>query len=101
LTKGFDQGHTDVFIGGNEGLAQVVQVSPNVKANGQIQQGKFDEGDWVIMNKPQIGTWTNWKIVGAGDILRIPKRKDSKLTEVFGATLMVCQIMVLNAYKSQ
>ncbi|PVG04898.1 NAD(P)-binding protein [Serendipita vermifera] len=89
LTKSFDQGQTDVFIGGNEGLAQVVQVSSSLKANGNPQRGKFDEGDWVVMNKPQLGTWTNWKVVDAGDILRIPKRKDSKVTEVFGATLMV------------
>jgi hypothetical protein len=42
------------------------------------------------MRKPQSGTWTNWKVVNAKDVIRVPKKRiGSKVTDVFGATMMV------------
>lgn len=42
------------------------------------------------MRKPQSGTWTNWKVVNADDVIRVPKKRNgSKVTDVFGATMMV------------
>jgi NADPH:quinone reductase-like Zn-dependent oxidoreductase len=76
-----------VFIAGNEGLASVVQAGPSDK---HIGLHKFREGDWVVMRKPQSGTWANWKVADAVDLMPIPKRHaGSKVTEVFGATMMV------------
>jgi NADPH:quinone reductase-like Zn-dependent oxidoreductase len=83
-----------VFIAGNEGLAEVIKAGPTDKHNGQH---KFKEGEWVIMRKPQSGTWTNWKVADAVDLMPIPKpHAGSKMTEVFGATMMVsftCQFL--------
>ncbi|KAI6022911.1 hypothetical protein BKA83DRAFT_97112 [Pisolithus microcarpus] len=48
-----------VYVGGNEGLAEVVQVGDGVK--------ELRKGDWVVMTKPQIGTWTSARNVGVQD----------------------------------
>lgn len=87
VTPGFDETAGDVFIAGNEGVAEVIKAGPSDKHTGQH---KFKEGDWVVMRKPQSGTWTNWKVADAVDLMPVPKRHtESKVTEVFGATMMV------------
>jgi trans-2-enoyl-CoA reductase len=87
ITKGFGQRPEDVFIAGNEAVAEVVQVGSEAS---ERRQPALTEGDWVVMKKPQSGTWANWKVVHMDDIIKIPKKREgSKVTEVFGATLMV------------
>lgn len=82
LTPGFDSTGEDVFIGGNEGVAEVVKVAPN--------EPTLKEGDWVVMKKAQSGTWTNWRVMNASELMRVPRKSaDSKVTEVFAATMMV------------
>ncbi|KAJ7245164.1 hypothetical protein B0H12DRAFT_1128016 [Mycena haematopus] len=72
-------GQPDVFVGGNEGLAEVTQVGPEVSG--------LAAGDWVVMTKAQAGTWASCRNVGAMDVLKLP-RVDG-LTEVHGATMTV------------
>ncbi|KAJ6518616.1 hypothetical protein C8R45DRAFT_884592 [Mycena sanguinolenta] len=72
-------GHPDVFVGGNEGLAEVTQVGSGVSG--------LAVGDWVVMTKSQAGTWSSSRNVGAKDVLKLP-RVDG-LTEVHGATITV------------
>jgi NADPH:quinone reductase-like Zn-dependent oxidoreductase len=67
-----------VFIGGNEGLAQITEVGSGVSG--------FEKGDWVIMIKPQSGTWCSGKNVNANDVLKLPRER---LSEVHGATMTV------------
>ncbi|KAJ7281836.1 hypothetical protein C8J57DRAFT_1560013 [Mycena rebaudengoi] len=45
-----------VFVGGNEGLAEVTQVGSGVSG--------LARGDWVVMLKPQAGTWSSHRNVG-------------------------------------
>ncbi|KAJ7695193.1 hypothetical protein B0H17DRAFT_1056761 [Mycena rosella] len=72
------EGH-EVFVGGNEGLAEVVQVGTGVSG--------LTSGDWVVMTKAQAGTWASSRNVRPQDVLRLP-RADG-LTEVHGATMTV------------
>ncbi|KIM34234.1 hypothetical protein M408DRAFT_325691 [Serendipita vermifera MAFF 305830] len=86
LVPGFDEKNGDVFIGGNEGVAEVVKVAPNE----QTDTAMLKEGDWVVMRKAQSGTWTNWRVMNASEVLRVPRKPvGSKVTEVFAATMMV------------
>ncbi|KAJ7043402.1 hypothetical protein C8F04DRAFT_1389593 [Mycena alexandri] len=73
------EGHPGVFVGGNEGLAEVTQVGSGVSG--------LAAGDWVVMTKSQAGTWSSSRNVGALDVLKLP-RVDG-LTEVHGATMTV------------
>ncbi|KAJ6591752.1 hypothetical protein DFH09DRAFT_1306457 [Mycena vulgaris] len=73
------EGHAEVFVGGNEGLAEVTQVGSGVSG--------FASGDWVVMTKSQAGTWASSRNVRAQDVLKLP-RVDG-LTEVHGATMTV------------
>ncbi|KAI6038001.1 hypothetical protein EDC04DRAFT_3114038 [Pisolithus marmoratus] len=66
-----------VYVGGNEGLAEVVQVGDGV--------GELRKGDWVVMTKSQIGTWASARNVHVQDILKVP----SDLEEAQAATLTV------------
>ena|ERR1700761_4757495 len=68
-----------VYVGGNEGLAEVKQVGAGVSG--------LNPGDWVVMTKSQLGTWCSIRNVEVDDVLRVP-RADA-LTEVHGATLTV------------
>ncbi|KAJ7180484.1 hypothetical protein C8R46DRAFT_1069601 [Mycena filopes] len=72
-------GHPDVFVGGNEGLAEVTQVGKGVSG--------LAAGDWVVMTKSQAGTWSSSRNVGASDVLKLPRVHG--LTEVHGATMTV------------
>ncbi|KAG8810914.1 mitochondrial 2-enoyl thioester reductase [Serendipita sp. 401] len=88
LTKDFDLVNEDVYMAGNEGVAQVVAVGESAMSNGVSKNLRV--GDWVLIDKPQMGTWTNWKVVQSTDIIRVPRRdSDSKITEPMAATMMV------------
>ena len=78
-----------VFVGGNEGLAQVVAVG----ASGAGESGGFRVGDWVIVTKQQSGTWMSERCIPAVDVAKIPETPSGqKLTEVQAATLTVSAI---------
>ncbi|KAG8763568.1 mitochondrial 2-enoyl thioester reductase [Serendipita sp. 397] len=90
LTKDFDLVNGDVYMAGNEGVAQVIAVGESALSNGVSKNLRVSVGDWVLIDKPQMGTWTNWKVVQSTDIIRVPRRdSDSKITEPMAATMMV------------
>ncbi|PFH46883.1 hypothetical protein AMATHDRAFT_77469 [Amanita thiersii Skay4041] len=68
-----------VFVGGNEGLAEVTDIGDGIRG--------LKEGDWVIMVKQQAGTWSSARNVQMNDILKLPSAKS--LTEVQAATITV------------
>ncbi|KAL1744120.1 hypothetical protein HDZ31DRAFT_82926 [Schizophyllum fasciatum] len=68
-----------VFVGGNEGLAQVTAVGADVDG--------LSEGDWVVPIAPQSGTWASSRNLAPGDVVRVP-RADG-LTEAAAAMLTV------------
>lgn len=70
-----------VFVGGNEGLAQVVAVGEGVKDD------TLKVGDWVIITKQQSGTWMSERHIPVADVARVPNAE--KLTEAQAATLTV------------
>jgi trans-2-enoyl-CoA reductase len=78
-TAGSDQ--KPVLIGGNEGLARVTAIGSGVDGL------RLD--DWVVMTKPQSGTWCTSKNVGAADVLKVPR--EGGLSEVHAATITVSQ----------
>ncbi|QRV88805.1 Zinc-binding dehydrogenase [Ceratobasidium sp. AG-Ba] len=65
------------FIGGNEGLAQVECVGNGVN--------NLSIGDWVILSKPQSGTWASHAYADAKDVIPV----DKKVGEVRAATITV------------
>ncbi|KAI0761919.1 hypothetical protein BC629DRAFT_1652939 [Irpex lacteus] len=71
----FDDG--GVFVGGNEGLAVVTQVGEGVKG--------LKEGDRVVMNKPQSGTWRSASTLRTEDVTKVPE----EATDGFAATMTV------------
>lgn len=71
-----------VFVGGNEGLGQVVEVGDGIEG--------LEKGDWVVMDKPQLGTWSTSRNVSFKDVIRLPS---AGLTEAHGATMTVCILM--------
>ncbi|KAF8892102.1 trans-2-enoyl-CoA reductase [Infundibulicybe gibba] len=68
-----------VYVGGNEGLGQVIAVGSGVSG--------LQKGDWVVMTRQQAGTWSTSKNVNATDVIKVPKR--AGLTEVHAATMTV------------
>ncbi|KAK2463717.1 hypothetical protein APHAL10511_004468 [Amanita phalloides] len=80
LTMSGEDGQEEpVFIGGNEGLAEVLKVGDGIAG--------LQEGDWVIPKKPQAGTWCTEMNVQAKDVLRLPNAQ--RLSDVQAATLMI------------
>jgi mitochondrial enoyl-[acyl-carrier protein] reductase / trans-2-enoyl-CoA reductase len=75
-----------VFLAGNEGLARVTAVGKGV--NG------LKEHDWVVMAKPQAGTWCTSKNVDITDVIKIPQVHG--LSEVHGATLTVSAFTLIS-----
>jgi len=71
-----------VYIGGNEGLAQVTSVGENVD--------KLSVGDWVVMVRQQSGTWSISQNVGVQDVIKIPDHQGP--SEVHAATITVSWI---------
>jgi hypothetical protein len=68
-----------VFVAGNEGLAEITSVGTGVT--------EYQVGDWVIVTKPQAGTWISSANLAVNDVLKIPQRPG--LTQVLGATITV------------
>ncbi|CAE6536537.1 unnamed protein product [Rhizoctonia solani] len=54
------------FIGGNEGVGQVERLGSGVT--------ELAVGDWVIMTKPQSGTWASHAYMESKDVTRVDKR---------------------------
>ncbi|CAE6406027.1 unnamed protein product [Rhizoctonia solani] len=54
------------FIGGNEGVGQVERVGSGVS--------QLTVGDWVVMTKPQSGTWASHAHVQSKDVTKVDKR---------------------------
>lgn len=69
----------NVFIAGNEGLAEVISVGHGVQG--------VKAGDWVVMDKPQRGTWCTSRNFKAEDV--IPVQRVPGLTAASAANLMV------------
>lgn len=67
-----------VYVVGNEGVAEV-EVAP---ADGSLKRGQ-----WVVMAKAQLGTWSSHANIEATGLLPLPR--SSKLSEVQAATLAV------------
>lgn len=73
-----------VFVAGNEGVAEVISVGEGVT--------ELKEKDWVVMTKPQMGTWASGRNVRVEDILKVDS---SGLSAVQAATLTVCKLVDL------
>ena len=74
----FKISNDEVFIPGNEGLAEVVEVGADVKG--------FQKGDWIISGRPQVGTWSSTRNLRADDAIKLPSEG---LSEVNAATIAV------------
>jgi len=68
---------SEVFIAGNEGLAEIVGVGSGVKG--------FEKGQWVVVAKQQCGTWRSEANVEAGDVIKVPQGA----SEVAAATITI------------
>jgi mitochondrial enoyl-[acyl-carrier protein] reductase / trans-2-enoyl-CoA reductase len=68
-----------VFVGGNEGLAEVTDVGEGVTG--------LQRGDWVVMKASQMGTWRSAANLREEQLLKVPKLEG--LSEVNAATMMV------------
>lgn len=66
-----------LFVAGNEGLAEVVEVGPGVQG--------LQKGDWVLATKSQAGTWSSELTFTQNDVIKLP----SGLSEVSAATINV------------
>lgn len=76
--------HGTYYVPGNEGLAIVHQLGSSVQG--------FNKGDWVLMRKQQIGSWSSSATVHHDDVMLVPRKhsqNDSKLTEAHAAMLNV------------
>ncbi|KAG6837167.1 hypothetical protein H0H93_013757 [Arthromyces matolae] len=80
LTRsGLGSSGTPAFVGGNEGLALVEEVGVGVPG--------LKPGDWVVMTKPQAGTWCTTANLGMDDVEKVPRVPG--LSEVHAATMTV------------
>jgi len=52
-----------VFVAGNEGVAEVLSVGDGVT--------DLKERDWVVMTKPQMGTWASSRNIRVEDVLKV------------------------------
>jgi trans-2-enoyl-CoA reductase len=73
----------DVFVGGNEALAEVTAV-------GEKSVRGLKRGDWVVMKASQVGTWRGAANVREEQLLKVPRLEG--LSEVNAATMMVCMV---------
>ncbi|KAF8440062.1 hypothetical protein L210DRAFT_3612536 [Boletus edulis BED1] len=67
-----------VFVAGNEGVAEVLSVGDGIT--------HLKEKDWVVMTKPQMGTWMSSRNVRIEDVLKVDS---SGLSAAQAATLTV------------
>lgn len=68
-----------VFVAGNEGVAEVVSIGDGVT--------DLKERDWVVMTKPQMGTWASSRNIRVEDVLKVDSLG---LSAAQAATLTVC-----------
>lgn len=66
-----------LFVGGNEGLAEVTGVGDGVAG--------VAKGDRVVMVGSQLGTWSSARTVLAEDVVKVPE----DVSDVSGATMTV------------
>lgn len=66
-----------VFVGGNEGLAEVTGVGEGVEG--------VKVGEWVVSGKQQCGTWRSSANLEGKDVIKVPKT----VSEVAAATITV------------
>ncbi|CDO77669.1 hypothetical protein BN946_scf184969.g20 [Trametes cinnabarina] len=64
-------GGDEANVGGNEGLAEVLEVGSAVKG--------LKRGDWVISAKPQVGTWSSLRTLRAEDVIKLPAESLSEV----------------------
>lgn len=76
-----ERGSEPVYIAGNEGLAEVRDIGQGVEG--------LKVGDWVVMIKPQAGTWVASANVRTDDVIRVQREKGDGLSEVHAATMTV------------
>ena len=69
-----------LLVGGNEGLAEVIEVGEGVSG--------VKKGDWVVMATQQLGTWASARTVLEDDVVTLPK----DISQVIGATITVSAI---------
>ena len=69
---------SDVFVGGNEGVAEVEDVGSNVEG--------IQKGDRVVVARQQFGTWSTSRVLRAEDVIKLPP---NGLSEVNAATIIV------------
>jgi len=69
----------DLFVAGNEGLAEVTSIGSGVKG--------LERGDWVVMKASQVGTWRSAANLFEEQLLKVPRLVG--LSEVNAATMMV------------
>ncbi|KAF9812627.1 hypothetical protein IEO21_06098 [Rhodonia placenta] len=67
-----------VCVPGNEGLAEVTDVGEGVT--------DIQKGDWVVMAKPQAGTWSSARTLGSHEVIKLDK---GNISEVNAATIAV------------
>lgn len=70
-----------VFVGGNEGLAEVTEVGSGVVG--------VQKGDRVVIATQQLGTWASARTVLADDVVKVP----NQVSEVSGATMTVSTLV--------
>ena len=75
-----------VFVGGNEGLAEVTGVGDGVN--------NLERGDWVVMKASQVGTWRSAANLREDQLLKVPRLEG--LSDVNAATMMVCFLSKYN-----
>ncbi|KAI0741431.1 NAD(P)-binding protein [Daedaleopsis nitida] len=67
-----------LFVGGNEGVAEVIEVGSDVHG--------LQKGDKVIVAKQQFGTWSSSRVICSEDVIKLPP---TGLSEVNAATITV------------
>lgn len=75
----------DVFVGGNEGLAEIVEVGSDVQG--------LQKGDWVVSGKAQAGTWSSLRTLRGEDLIKLPAKQ---LSEVNAATITASRTCHVN-----
>jgi len=69
------------YICGNEGLAEVVSLGAH------LDPKQWKIGDWVLMGKPQLGTWQSHTNLPADHVVKLARSE--RLTETQAATMSV------------
>lgn len=62
-----------IYVAGGEGIAEVTAVGDSVSG--------VSKGDWVLVTKPQPGTWSSATRVGSEDVIRIDRGSSLKATQ--------------------